>query len=71
MDLECSVPVVAQHLAQWHPITGSNSPLLCSLFLARCLRDSGDVALTRWDLEGGVQSGRAPAGWDECPLPRV
>lgn len=31
MDLECSVPVVAQHLAQWHPITGSNSPLLCSV----------------------------------------
>lgn len=28
MDPECSVPVVAQHLAQWHPITGSNS--LCS-----------------------------------------
>lgn len=44
---------------------------LCSPFLPRCLWDSGDVALTRWDLAGGVQSGGAPASWDECPLPRV
>lgn len=71
MDLDYAVLVVTQHLAQWHPMTGSDSSLLCSPFLTRCLWDSGDVALTCWDLEGGVQSGRAPTSWNECPLPRV
>lgn len=71
MDLEESGSVFAQRLALWHPITASNSPLLCSPFLARCLRDGGDVALTCWDLAGRVQSRRAPASRDECSLPRV
>lgn len=71
MDLEESDSVFVQCLALWHPITASNSPLLCSLFLARCFCNGGDVALTCRDLAGRVQSGRAPASWHECSLPRV
>lgn len=71
MDLEDSGFVFVQCLALWHPITASNSPVFCSPFPTRCLRDSRDVALTCRDLAGRVQSGRAPASWDECSLPRV
>lgn len=71
VEPEESGSVFAQHLALWHPIAVSNSLLLCSPFLARCLQDSGDVALACWDLADRVQSGRAPASWDECSLPRV
>lgn len=39
VDLGYSVPVVAQHLGQWHPITGSNSALLSI---------PGQVSLGQW-----------------------
>lgn len=71
MDLEECGSLFAQRLALWHPITASNCPLLCSPFMARCLQDSGDVALTCRDLAGRVQSGRAPASRDERSFPRV